>query len=99
MKSYRLVIAENAAKEYNSAYWYYEEQQQYLGLEFEQEVNKLFLLITKNPLLFARKFKRYREALLDKFPFFVVYEVMGQNIVVHSLFHTSKNPKKKYSKK
>ena len=94
-RMYHIVIAEKAEAEYNAAYWYYEERQIGLGVSFEQQAEQLLKTIKRNPLLFQRKFKQYREALLRRFPYFIVYEIINNNIIVHSFFHTSRNPKKK----
>ena len=93
---YSIIITEKAETEYYTAYWYYEEARPGLGVSFEHEVGKSLKTIKKNPVLFQRKYKRYREALLRRFPFFIVYEIIKDRIIVHSFFHTSRNPKKKY---
>ena len=93
---YSIVITEKAESEYYDAYWYYEKAQPGLGLSFEHEADRSLKTIKKNPLLFQRKYKRYREALLRRFPFFIVYEIIKDRIIVHSFFHTSRNPKKMY---
>ncbi|MBI2966516.1 MAG: hypothetical protein HYY40_01715 [Bacteroidetes bacterium] len=42
------------------------------------------------------KYKNFREALLKRFPYLIVYEIVKDKTVIHSFFHTSRNPKKKY---
>lgn len=96
---YRIIITEKAEAEYADAYWYYKEKQSGLGTSYENETNLLLKTIKANPLLFQRKYKQYREALLKRFPYFIVYEIVFDAIVVHSFFHTSRNPAKKYSRK
>ncbi|MBI3503107.1 MAG: type II toxin-antitoxin system RelE/ParE family toxin [Bacteroidetes bacterium] len=93
---YHLFITEKAEDEYSNAYWYYEEKQIGLGVSFENEADQLLKTIKKNPFLFQRKYKKFREVLLNRFPFLIVYEIVKDKIVIHSFFHTSRNPKKKY---
>lgn len=57
----------------------------------ESIMDKLIL----NPYLFQRRYKHYREAVLKKFPYYVVYEIIGNTVIVQSFFHSSRNPKKK----
>ena len=95
---YHIIITETAEAEYNDAYWYYEEKQNGLGVSFDCEADQLLKTIKKNPLLFQRKYKQYREALLRRFPYLIVYEIIHENIIVHSFFHTSRSPGKKYNR-
>ncbi len=95
---YRLKITDRAEAEYKKAYWFYEDRQPGLGDRYEAEAEKLIQLILENPRLFPRKYKRYREGLMKRFPFFIVYEITVDTIILHSFFHTSQNPKKKHGK-
>lgn len=96
---YRINITKKAEAEYNAAYWYYEEQRSGLGAFYEHETDKLLKTLKGNPLLFQRKYKQYREALLKKFPYFIIYEIISDVIVIHSFFHTNRNPRKKYPRR
>ena len=98
MSVYNIKVTEKAEWEYHSAYLYYEQERVGLGSEFELEIEKSFKLIVQNPLLFPRKYKQHREALIRKFPYFIVYEIFKNSVIVHSVFHTSRNPKIKYLK-
>ena len=93
---YHLLITEKAEVEYFTAYWYYEERQSGLGDSFEGEAEHSLKTIKRNPFLYQRKYKKFREALLRRFPFFIVYEIIDDKIIIHSFFHTSRNPKMKY---
>lgn len=95
---YYIFITEKAELEYYDVYWYYEEKQSGLGASYEHETDTMLKTIKKNHLLFQRKYKQFREALMKKFPYFVVYEIIQDEIVVHSFFHTSRNPARKYSR-
>jgi hypothetical protein len=93
---YKIVVTEKAEAEYEDAYWFYEERQAGLGDRFQDETGQLLKIIKGHPLLFHRKHKQFREALMIRFPYFIVYEIILKTIVVHSFFHTSRDPKKKY---
>lgn len=98
MVQYKIQITINAEKEILSAYNFYEDQQISLGEKFLNELETSFKLIQKNPYLFARKHKAFREIVLNKFPFLIVYEINAEILIIISVFHTSKNPKKKENK-
>ena len=93
---YKLKITDKAEAEYQEAYWFYEDKQLGLGVRYEVEIEKLIHLLLKRPHLFSRKYKHFREALVKHFPYFIVYEIIIDTVVIHSFFHTSRNPKKKH---
>lgn len=95
--NYLLEIRDKALEEINESYEYYEEQQIGLGDYFTSDVYKTIRYIQKFPLHFNKFIKNYRQAKTDKFPFLVVYEIEEENevIIIISIFHTSRNPKKK----
>jgi plasmid stabilization system protein ParE len=98
MVKFKVEITEYAESEYVLGFEYYEEQVVGLGVKFESEADTLLKQISENPYLFQRKFKHYREAIFRKFPYFIVFEIVDNLIVVHSFFHTSRNPNNKLQK-
>ena len=97
---YKLEFRDKAAKEYEEAYEWYEEQLIGLGDKFEKAVDEKLNKILNNPLHYKKTTKRYHEATLDKFPFIIAYSVNDNEnyILIMAIFHTSCNPKFKYKK-
>lgn len=93
--AFKLEITILAEEEYSSAFHYYEEKQSGLGDKFEKEADGLMDKLKVNPYLFQRKYKHYREAVFKRFPYFIVYEIIDNSVIVHSFFHASRNPKRK----
>lgn len=91
---YIIDVSIRARQELADASKWYDEQQLSLGEQFEEEVLKKFDLIQSNPLHYPFK-KRFHEALIGTFPFIVVYKIIKYRIVIVSIFHTSRHPKKK----
>ena len=91
-------ISEKAYREYFNAYEWYDEQQADLGSRFEDSLYKKINLVSKNPLIYGVKKLNTREAHLENFPYVIVYKIIQtQNtILIISIFHTSRNPKRKY---
>ena len=97
---YKIQIRDQAAFEFSKAFIWYNEQKEGLGEEFASAVQGALNKVANNPYHYKKTYKNYHEALVDKFPFLIVYVVKenGQEIIVIAIFHTSRNPKAKYRK-
>ena len=96
MGKFQLVILEKAYQEIEKARDYYENNQINLGTSFTNEVFSILEILESNPLLFPVKFNNIREAVINKFPFVVIFEVLPNNeIIVLSVFHFRRNPEDK----
>ena len=93
MRKFQVVILEKAFHEIENAQDYYENNQINLGNSFTKEVFSILEILETNPLLFPVKFKNISEAVLNKFPFVVILEVLpNDEIIVLSVFHFRRNP-------
>lgn len=90
--NYRLHVVEEAIEETTEAYTWYEEKQVGLGERFLTELEEMFYHIQANPLAFKQNYRKVRIAILSTFPFMVIFTIKEEDIVVHSVFHTSRNP-------
>lgn len=96
MRKFQVVILEKAFQEIENARDFYENNQINLGTSFTKEVFSILEILESNPLLFPVKFNNMREALVNKFPFVVIFEVLPNNeIIVLSVFHFRRNPNDK----
>lgn len=89
----------SAEEEYLEAYMWYESEAG-LGEQFAVAFRKRIQEILNNPEQYGSKRRRFREVKLNKvFPYVIVYMIKGNDsIVITSIFHTSRNPGKKYRK-
>lgn len=94
-KKYNLEITQEAVSEIEDAYYYYEEQQAGLGDIFQKFLDKCFKSIMNSSSGFKKVVDERRQAVVKKFPFVVVYEVIDNNIIAFAVFHTSRNPQDK----
>lgn len=96
--SYTFEIREEALSELTQSIIWYELQSDGLGLRFREAFNSKLEQICKNPFHYPKTYKDFHEVSTEKFPFLIVYYIdEGKNkIIVISIFHTSRNPKKKY---
>jgi mRNA-degrading endonuclease RelE of RelBE toxin-antitoxin system len=88
-------------KDYNEAYYWYEEKQIGLGERFMQMVRLKIAEITAHPNTYGKRTRKlFREAQVDIFPYLIVYRISesSKEVFVASVHHTKKHPKKKYRK-
>ena len=93
-----VIFSSKAAKEIHESFVWYEEQTKGLGHQFIEIIDFAIELIKHNPDGFPNKRNSYREAVLKRFPYIIVYEHLEaeQVIFVLHIFHTKRHPKKKY---
>ena len=95
---YQLVIKPRAIEMVKEAYEWYNEQQAGLGDLFLDELESYYDRLEELPLTYSKIKKNFRQAVLHKFPYVIVFEIIKRDIVVYSVFHTSQNPRKKFKK-
>lgn len=92
---YHLQVLRKAREDMQKSAEWYEEQQAGLGDRFLLKVISTFRSIENNPLHYQERFsKKFRLAKVHDFPFVIVFKIKKQLVVVNSVFHTSRNPKR-----
>jgi plasmid stabilization system protein ParE len=93
-----IVISSGAQKEIEESWAWYEDRLAGLGDRFLNKILDRFHQIELNPDRFPTRFKFYKEAPIDTFPFLIIYRISAKTntIRIVSVFHTARNPKKKY---
>jgi toxin ParE1/3/4 len=73
---------------------YYESREEGLGTKLEEELEALFDMILRFPVAAPQWKDRAdrRVAVLDRFPFTLPYQIVGDEIVILALAHTSRRP-------
>lgn len=90
---YQLLVKAEAIQDIAEAFEWYENNRAGLGVEFLDEVNEYFERIVQNPGHY-QSFRNQRVAIMQQFPFKIVYEVERERIVVFAVYHDKRNPKK-----
>lgn len=90
---YQLKIKKEASDEIGEAFAWYENQKAGLGSEFIKYLETYFDRITQTPLIYPQTSDQ-RVAILERFPYKIVYEIEEHSIVVYAVFHTSRDPEK-----
>ena len=94
--AFKIIILPLAEKEIDETIEFYESRSKGLGKQFITYLKSYLTVLKANPELFEiRKEPLYREMTLVKFPFVIIYEIIQNEVIIHSVFHTSKNPLRK----
>jgi toxin ParE1/3/4 len=93
--SRRLIVRPEAEAEMAAAFDWYEDRVPGLGSEFLLCVDAKFNAILRSPSQYPRVHKIVRRALTRRFPFAVFFVEDGERVVVLSVFHAKRNPKRR----
>lgn len=94
--SYTLIVKTEALAETAEIYAYHKEIGQALADRFDKALDTCYKDITRNPTGYQIRMKNYRHAMLRKFRYRVVFALIGQDVVVFQVRHTSRKPSKKF---
>ena len=89
---YRLVIRPEAEAEIAEAAQWYEAQERGLGREFLRAVRAATAGVRCNPLLYQTIIEEARRVLVRRFPYSIIYEIHGSDVVVLGCFHSARDP-------
>jgi len=92
--SVELVVTAEAECDIADAFSWYEEQRVGLGEEFLTCVDASLQGIKRMPEMHGIAYRKFRRALVRRFPYAVFYEIEDERVVVYSVFHTAREPKK-----
>ena len=93
MRTFVIILQEEAIKDMQDAYDWYEEQLLNLGEEFLNEIYKAFDKLKRNPQHFGFAFAEFRNARLKRFPYLVIYKIEGNKVFINSIRHIKRKPK------
>ncbi len=92
--SYKILIDPIARLDILQSSIWYNEQQPGLGRRFYNSVKQSIKNIKSNPYQYQLRYNALRMALVQKFPFMVMY-IIDENkkqIAITAVLHTSRNP-------
>ena len=93
---FKITILPLAQKEIDESIEFYESRSKGLGKQFLIYLKAYLKVLSTNPELFEiKKQPSYRELTLVKFPFVIIYEIIQNEVIIHSVFHTSRNSQRK----
>ena len=96
MMSYTIVFLSRAQHELLEAWEWYEDKQAGLGDQFKNKVTERLHSLLQHPERYPIRKKEFREVRIEVFPYLIIYRIDKNTVVIASILHTSRNPKKKY---
>ena len=93
---YLLIVKPRAIEMAQKAYRWYEKRQVELGDSFLLEIDNCYDRIESSPMQYAKIKKNFRQIILRTFPYVIVFEILKEDVVIYAVFHTSRNPKRKF---
>ncbi len=93
--AYKIIITEHAREDTQIAYDHYETQRQGLGEDFLSELLKKFdnLIDTPNHYGYIDDQAIIRDVKIDRFPYVIVFEIEGAEVIVYAIHNIHKHPK------
>lgn len=88
----RIVFRKAAREEFDEAADWYERQRYGLGDIFTQAIQQRIQHIAAQPTQHAVVLRDIRKSVVKGFPYCIYYRVKGSDLIVLSVFHTSRNP-------
>ncbi|HET9226895.1 MAG TPA: type II toxin-antitoxin system RelE/ParE family toxin [Thermoanaerobaculia bacterium] len=86
-----VIRPEADAEVYDASHWY-EERREGLGQEFLNAFAAATSNLRHNPHLYPIVAGEARRLLLHRFPYSLIYEIHGDEVVVLACFHESRDP-------
>jgi len=99
--TYRHVYAPKALEEYKEAVSWYLKRSEKAAENFIKEIDEKTATICKYPFRYRNTYKEFREAALKKYPFSIVYllDEQRKQVIIFSIFHQKRSPRKKFLNK
>lgn len=97
---YNLIFHPEADKKFVESTNWYNKQKETLGERFIISIESVIKKIQSTPEVYEYSKKPFREAGVPIFPFIIVFKFNKLKGIIYivSIFHTSRNPKKKFRK-
>lgn len=91
---FEVIIKERALIMLEEAYHWYEDQLAGLGESLLTEVETSINKLRSSPYNYSLITSTYRQLILRRFPYKIIYEINGAKVVVYAVFHAKRNPGK-----
>ena len=90
--SHALIIRRRAEHDMAEAGLWYESRRSGTALYFIRCVDAAISLVTRHPEAGPIQFGTFRRVLVSRFPFGVFYTIESGTVIVHGVFHWSRDP-------
>ncbi len=90
--AYNISLQVEAISEIREAFDWYEEQKDGLGYELLEEIEACYEKLLINPHRYSFINPNYRRIRTGRFPYILVYEIEGDDIIINSVRHIKRQP-------
>ncbi len=91
--TYNIVLSELAQIEITAIKDWYDEKSPQIGMDFILTIEDTFARIAANPDIYpVILFKKFRRALMRRFPYAIYFRVEGSEIKISAVFHHRRAP-------
>jgi plasmid stabilization system protein ParE len=98
--NYSLLLTNEALSDIEESYAWYETQQKGLGKEFSETTISYLEYISHNAHSHPKIRGEYRELVMRRFPYAIVYRIIKEKkVVVLGIIHTKKHPSSRKKRK
>ncbi len=88
---YEVIVEENVAIEIEEIYYWYEDKSAGLGERFKEDFDNRIKTLSHFPNTFSFITAIHRRAPLQHFPYFIIYDVIKNNVVILSVIYAGRN--------
>jgi plasmid stabilization system protein ParE len=88
----RVAFHPDASAEYATAFLWYSARGTTIAPNFEREIDRAVRLISQNPLRWPKFDEQRRCLIVRKFPYSVIYEMHGNDVVILAVAHAKRRP-------
>ena len=81
-----------AEQDVEEAVAWYDRKSAFLGDDFIRCVNRRIQSVEQYPKMYPIVFRKMRRALVETFPYQVIYEIDPDEIVVYAVYHCARDP-------
>ena len=96
---FEIEIKQEAREDIADIFLWYEEHQVHLGYRFLDVFEERIAFLQKDPQVYSKKYKTFRQALVSKFPYLIIFEISGNIIIVFAVIHAKRKPSLRFKRK
>ena len=89
---YRVVVDPLAKGEILAAKRWYRARSPEAAHDFAVEVRAAVRRVAENPFSYGIRFHEFRQCIVHRFPFAVVYRIMDEHVRIEAVAHASREP-------
>jgi plasmid stabilization system protein ParE len=96
---FEIEIKQEAREDIADIFLWYEKHQAHLGYLFLDKFEERISFIQKDPQVYSKKYKEFRQALISKFPYLIIFEILENKVIVYAVIHGKRKPSLRFKRK